>query len=339
MADNTDSVPVEEQAGDPLDEMIAKAIDGEEEAEASESEGVEDEATPPEEGVVEDVEPPPVIDAPQDWRADQRERFAKLPDEAKSLVLEQYKDFQGGFTRKSQELSEQARYAEAVRSVITDDHRRQLALAGMDEIGGIKRLVALNDMATRDPAGYMRWFIQQAGIQPEQLIPLAEVQDEYIDPTVAKLQKELSELKNGWQQFANAQQQSAWSSAVSYIQAFAAAVDEAGNPTHPHVNRVADTMTALLSSAPRDRMGNPALSLEDAYQRAVRADPELYGEALKAAEQKALAKVESERKAAVDKAKKAGRHGVSGAPPGKGEAKPSSLDALIEQAMDAAGVS
>ena len=101
---------------------------------------MEDEATPPEEGVVEEAEP--AIDAPQDWRADQRERFAKLPDEAKSLVLEQYKDFQGGFTRKSQELSEQARYAEAVRSVITDDHRRQLSLAGMDEIGGIKRLVA-----------------------------------------------------------------------------------------------------------------------------------------------------------------------------------------------------
>ena len=334
MADNTDSVPVEEQAGDPLDEMIAKAIDGEEEAEpeASESEGVEDEATPPEEGVVEDVEPPPVIDAPQDWRADQRERFAKLPDEAKSLVLEQYKDFQGGFTRKSQELSEQARYADAVRSVITDDHRRQLALAGMDEIGGIKRLVALNDMASRDPAGYMRWFMQQAGIQPEQLFPRTDVQDEYVDPTVAKLQQELSELKNGWQQFANAQKQSAWSSAVSHVQAFATATDEAGNLAHPHIADVWSTMEALLARDAR-------LDLEGAYQKAIRMDDRLYGEALKAAEQKVLAKVESERKAAVDKAKKAGRHGVSGAPPGKGEAKPSSLDALIEQAMDAAGVS
>ena len=333
----TETAPVEAEAGDALDAALDAAL-----AESVEDQ-VEDEGVA--EGAVEageagneaseaEVEAPPVeaeVEAPQDWRADQRERFAKLPPEARELVLEQYKDFQGGFTRKSQELSAAARYAEQVHQIITDEHRRQLAVAGMDEIAGIKRLVALNDMAARDPAGYARWFMQQAGIRPEQLLHDQDYRDEHADPTVSRLEQELGTMKNSWLAFIQHQQHIAHQGAMSQVQQFATQTDEAGQPRHPHFDRVWQTMEALITRYPR-------LDLENAYQRSVQADPELYGEALKAAEQRAMAKVDADRNSAVEKAKKAGRHGVSGAPPGRGEVQPDDLDALLSKQLERAGI-
>jgi hypothetical protein len=80
------------------------------------------------------------------------------------------KDLQAGFTRKSQELSDQAKFAESIRSLFQDEAtRQQLAHSGMDEVGAIRYLMQLQQYATRDPAGYVRWAMQSFGLTPEHL--------------------------------------------------------------------------------------------------------------------------------------------------------------------------
>ncbi len=106
---------------------------------------------------------PEALAAPQDWRADQRERFAKLPPEARSLVLEQYKDFQSGFTRKSQELSDQARLATSVR-VAFEPYQQQLASTGLDEAGAVRSFLALHHLYQSDPLAYLRYVAARSGI-------------------------------------------------------------------------------------------------------------------------------------------------------------------------------
>lgn len=112
---------------------------------------------------------PEAIEAPTHWPEDRRKAFASWPKEVQQHALAVDKDLQGGFTRKSQELSDQVRYAETVRGLFGDHHRQQLQQAGLDEVGAVRYLLQLQDYATRDPVGYARWFMQQYGMTPEHL--------------------------------------------------------------------------------------------------------------------------------------------------------------------------
>lgn len=48
------------------------------------------------------------VTAPEDWPAQYREKFSKLPtDDARTMLLDFYKDMQGGYTRATTELSQQ----------------------------------------------------------------------------------------------------------------------------------------------------------------------------------------------------------------------------------------
>ena len=272
-------------------------------------------------------EAPAPLDAPQDWRADQREKFAKLPDDAKALVLEQYKDFQAGFTRKSQELSSRARYAETMHGEF-EPYRAEMAQAGLDETGTLRGLLSAYRMFKTDPVGYLRNVAQSAGIDINQLTQEQET-DQYIDPATLALQRRLEAVERARAEEAEQAKSRAFQAKYGEAQAFAAATDEAGNLRHPHFARVQDTISAFVGAGQ---------SLEDAYKRAVLSDPELHGEALKAAGEKARKAMEAERQAAVEKARKSGRHNVSGKPPAKGEARPHGLDAIISQAFESTGV-
>ena len=270
----------------------------------------------------------PVLEAPQDWRADQRVRFAKLPEDAKALALEQYKDMQAGFTRKSQDLSDKARFADSLWSEL-QPYRDEFAMRGMDERGAVRFLLTAYRNYRTNPAEYLRMAAQGAGIDLAQLGSQRQEEDAYADPAVLELRRRLDAREHAERQQFERAQQDRYGQALGYVQRFTTETDEAGNLKHPHMQRVEGMVLRLVSSG---------ASLEDAYQMAVRSDPDLYGEAIKAAESKARAAAEIERKSAVEKAKQAGRHKVSGAPPAKGRAEPSDLDAIISNAIERTGV-
>src|SRR5262245_53265083 len=53
------------------------------------------------------------IEAPKHWPEERRKAFAGWPKEVQSHALAVDKDLQAGFTRRSQELSDQAKYGQA----------------------------------------------------------------------------------------------------------------------------------------------------------------------------------------------------------------------------------
>ena len=77
-------------------------------------------------------------DAPQNWPAERRDAFAKLPDEARSLVMSFHKDMQAGFTRATQEVAQ-------IKQQADDFSRLQAA-------------------AKADPEGFLRGLAQQLGV-------------------------------------------------------------------------------------------------------------------------------------------------------------------------------
>ena len=116
---------------------------------------------------------PAASEAPANWDAKRKAAFDALPPEARPLVLEMAKGFEADFTRRSTELAEDRKFAQGVRSLITDTHRAQMRNAGMSEADGIGFLIKLNDFATRDPAAYVRWVVEQTGLNPQQLFQSA----------------------------------------------------------------------------------------------------------------------------------------------------------------------
>lgn len=109
--------------------------------------------------------------APKHWPDADKQAFAKLPKEGQEIALKIAKNLEGGFTRKSQELADEVKYAKSVRSLWSDADRAQLQQAGIDEVGAVRYLVGLQRAATENPPGYIRWAMQTLGVRPEHLFP------------------------------------------------------------------------------------------------------------------------------------------------------------------------
>src|SRR3990167_1023188 len=104
-----------------------------------------------------------------DWPADKHDTFRKLPRGDQQFVLDTIKAAQD----KAAEASKVGgKYAEIEE--ILAPRREALARDGLTEAGYIRQLTALSDFAGRDPAGFVRWFLQQRGIHPAELYPQEE---------------------------------------------------------------------------------------------------------------------------------------------------------------------
>lgn len=285
--------------------------------------------------------------APAHWDPQTREAFAKLPTpEAQKAMVDMAKRFEATVTRKTQELAEDRRFAESVRAIIDDNDRAQLRQAGMSEAQGIQRLVELNRYATQDPAGYVRWLVQSARLDPSQLFPelstgaprqpgQAPAQPS-ADPNFNRIMQALDQVNSRVESYERQQQEAAareqqaqLAQAEATIQRFATAVDDAGQPLHPFFDRVRDTMLDLLATPRLQRIGDYGDRLAKAYQMAVAEDPDLYSGAINTEVQRKEA--ERRKREEVEKAKRA-RPAVSDAPTVAPVSAPKGLDAALKQA-------
>jgi hypothetical protein len=159
-------------------------------------------------------------EAPKHWDAETRAAFSKLPAEGQATMLKLARNLEGGFTRKSQDLSDKVKFADSVSGLFDAETRAQLKRAGTDESGAIKFLLDTQRFATKEPAKYVAWTMQQLGVTPEMLGLGAQtqsaqakaegaakqeqgeqnpsdrsVEDLLADPAVKQLRTELSEAK------------------------------------------------------------------------------------------------------------------------------------------------
>lgn len=291
---------------------------------------------------------------PAHWDAAKREAFARLPDEAKQIVLDLGRSAEAHMTRRSQEHADERRFASSVRSLIHDGHRDQMRRSGIrDEVEGIETLLRINDWATRDPLNYVRWVARMARLDARTVFPelgggapaasptapMPPIAGAASDPRLSQLEETIRALSGKVSTFeraqgeANRRRQQMLRAAVAR---FRDASDEEGAPKHPYYARVEGTIADILASHPQIR-GIPDFSeqLRQAYDLAVLADPELRERVLN--RDSARRESERRREAEVEKARraKAPIRSIPSTPPAR---KATTLDEAVRKAMGSLGM-
>lgn len=301
---------------DALDAAWSASEEPEEEVATEETEEVEsEEATPPEEEAGGESEPDegepetqeeeagaedsesaePTVEPPQDWPQEWADRFRQIPtDEGRNILLDAYKNQQADYTRKTQEIAE-------IRKAIPDETREQLSLNGMTEGQYVRQLAAADKYLREKPAEAIKWLANNYGVELGNL----DEGDEYTDPHVSQLQQKIQSLEQRLQQRDQQEQQSQQQQLNSQIQEFASATDEQGQPKHPDFEKLKPAMAGLLQTG-------YAQTLEDAYEQAAWADPDVRQRRLEAQQRQVEEKTTQQRKKKASKAKQAHTPASSG---------------------------
>ena len=219
----------------------------------------------------------------------------------------------------------------------------------MNEVQGVARLLEYQDAFTKDPAGYVRFVVERAGLDPRQVFPqLAGAQPGRTQPsTTARpaaqphpAERQVRELNGKVNTIAGWIKAQAEGQAGGVLERFQTEKDETGNLKHPHVERLAAEMEQLLNSHPalsQQAVGDPTERLRKAYQLALLADPELSNEHVDGEVRRREA--DRLRQADVDRAKRA-RPVVRAAttPVRSSGGRPATLDEAINQATSKLGL-
>jgi hypothetical protein len=335
---------VETTAGD---ERVSEATETEE-PKAKQAEAPK-EGTEPEK-----AKAPETFEPPQHWPEADRKAFSGLQPEAQAIIRRLARDLEAGHTRKSMELTDKARYAEAISGIIDDATRMQIRSSGMNEAQYFKYLNERQQHASRDPVDYVKWAMQNLGVTPEHLglptspaaqqqpSPNHELEALLADPKVKQLESELAQVKGYLTEQQQAQlraqqyhRMQAEQQLHGMANSFRTALNDAGQPLYPLYDQVSPMMGALMETNPElARMPDSNEKMAKAYDMAVYARPDLRAPLLEQEVSKRVAAAEKAREAARAKA-------ITAVKPSPGvvaqSAKPKSLDDLIRDQMSQRG--
>jgi hypothetical protein len=294
------------------------------------------------------------LKAPDHWPEARRKRFEAMSKEDKALYREISRDLEGGYTRKSMELSDKVRYAETISGAIDEATRVQIRNSGMTDAQYVAYLNDRQRHASQDPVGYVKWAMQNLGVMPEQLglptspaaqqqpSPNHELEALLADPKVRQLESELAQVKGYLTEQQQAQlraQQYHRMQAEQQLQGIASqfrtSINDAGQPQYPHFDQVRTHMGALMDADPDLRqMPDGPEKMAKAYDMAMWARPDLRASLQEQEVSKRVAAAEKAREAARAKA-------ITAVKPSPGvvaqSAKPKSLDDLIRDQMSQRG--
>jgi len=231
-------------------------------------------------------------DAPNSWSAEDKAIFAKAPPEIQSAILKREAERDNLLTTKTQEIANERRTYEGIKSVVAPieaaarknnltadvaiqqmfDRHLDIAQNGIE---GLKRVAAI-------------YGLTLTGGAPE---------TEYTDPETAALRSELQSVKStvtNWQQQQAQQREAAVNSEIDSVRLEKA---KDGSLVRPHFDALFDDMIPLAQAIrTKNPSWTPSKVATEAYERASRANPEVWG------------KLEAERiakeKAATEKAAK-----------------------------------
>jgi hypothetical protein len=204
-------------------------------------------------------------------------------------VLKREKDMEQGKAQWDQK-GERLNRLDAVLS----PRRERFQLTGMDEVRAIEALFAAQDYLDRDPVGGLAHLARQYGVDLGRLAGgrQAQAAQPPMHPAIRELANEVNSLKGALAQ----QHDHAHQTILTQLTSEAAAFGD--DPSHLYFDNVVGDMIALLQS-------NRAASLQDAYDRAVWANPETRTLALHAAEDQRRAGAEQAARAKATAARHA----------------------------------
>lgn len=235
----------------------------------------------------------PPLEPPAMWGKQYKELFSQIAQTPEQRAyaeawLNQWKETQGYITKRDQEFADYRKRLDPIYERIAP-YEQYWAMQGMTAEQGVTQLLSYAEALARDPAGMIPQLAQMYGVDLQQLVQ----EQPYVDPEVAALKQQLAELQQAHYQREQYQQQEQHNRLIEEVRAFETAVDEQGNPKHPHFNRVFDRMIGLAR-------GGLAQSLQDAYEMAVSLDPELQAEITQQKAQAQAATQTAEAKRAVE---------------------------------------
>lgn len=260
------------------------------------------------------------LEAPAHWPEEDRAAFATLPEEMQQFLLRRSKETDADYTRKTQELAEQRKELAPIQDVTAawGDYFREIGVdpaKAIDHVMSVER--TLRSGTPEQKRNAIAQLARDYGIDTA-AAPRGMSQQSH-DPAIATLQQQLNAIQG---QLQNNTQQQAQNQAAKLAE-FAARMDENGRPAHPHFNAVRDVMMALARNG-------QASSLEDAYDMAVWARPDLREKMLSAREAQQM----EARSQSAAKARKAARANVRGSGAPAKTAKPKSLEDELAQVWE-----
>jgi hypothetical protein len=240
-----------------------------------------------------------IIEAPQHWPAADREMFGKQTPEAKQFLLGRHKAMEADYTRKMQELAPAKRLKETVDEVLTP-FRAQMSREGIDDAAGVRQLAGIALYLQEKPQEALHWLAAKYGID---LKAPGGAEAGQPDPVVAQLKQTVSQLESRLNSTLSAQHQEQHKALLTQVEQFAQEKDAQGNLLRTHFDEVAGDIALLVDGAKRN---GGSMSLQDAYDRAVYANPTTRIKVLAAQEAQRKVKEAEERAAKANAAKKAG---------------------------------
>lgn len=255
------------------------------------------------------------IKVPENWEQPVKDFFAsdvfKNDPTAKKAFFDKFKSFDDGYQKKFNDLAGKEKEFNAKREAF-DKQVSQLSAysefekalrpedrtAIYSQFGGIAPYLAnlyqLDQQFSADPMGFIQGIMARANITPEMLINGAK--DPQYQAQLAQKQhsQELGNLRQ--EMLAEVERRFKADAFEKEVRAFESAVGEDGKPLHPHLSAVADMMDYYMSQ-------NPSMSLQEAYDNACYAVPEVRAQVLQAQlEAQAAEKVRQDELAKAKKA-------------------------------------
>lgn len=270
--------------------------------------------------------------APQSWKPETREHWAAIPNEVKAEIVRR----EGEFTRVLQETAEARRFSDAVMKTIAP-YEMFIKAENASPLQAIDNLMStaarLRTGTAPELAQLMSGLIQQFGVgrfgpgfvesldqalvgQTPQVDPREQAIRRQLEQEIAPVRQFMTEMQQAKQQQEMMQQQAAGSE----VQGFLA--------NHEFAMDVKDDMADLIELA--SKRGRE-MSLEEAYDRACRAHPEI-GKIFAKRDQASQA---ASRNQVAQKAR-AASVSVGGAPtPGPSGSSSADLRSALESAFSA----
>lgn len=247
------------------------------------------------------------LEAPHHWPTQAKELFAKQSPEGQKFLLDRHKAMEADYTRKTQELTPVRRMKESLDEIFAP-MRDSMYRDGIDEVTAIRQLVAAHNYLQQKPEEAVQWLAGKYGIDLKAIVE-GTAGNGQVSPELLALREEVAQLKHTQQSSLSAQQQQQFRANLSQVEQFAGEKDAQGNLKHPYFDEVAQEVAMLMRVA--QEQGKP-ISLQDAHDRAVYANPQVRSKVLAAQDAERRKKEEDERKAKADAAKRASAGNITG---------------------------
>lgn len=209
-----------------------------------------------------DVTAAPVLRAaPKSWPKETQEYWGKLDPKVQDLVERREKDFLDGL----EQYKGDAGFAKQIRDTLAPYQALMTAQNITDPAVAVKGLMnAHYQLSSADEAArtsFMANLVKQYRIDPAKLVELAG-KPVVSDPAMDAMRTEINSLKTGITAEQTRQATEVRTKVNAEVAAFAA------DPAHPYFNDVANDIVLLLQ--------DPKIDLKEAYERAVRANPQTW---------------------------------------------------------------